>query len=72
MAMAKGAYKVEYVKKSKKISCPRRKQQQEGVTLLVLWYLFNRYLCVPPVTTQKSTARKCNILLSIEIHVLEI
>jgi hypothetical protein len=33
-----------------------------------LWYLFYRYLRVPPGTTQKSTAQKCNILLSIEIH----
>ncbi len=33
-----------------------------------LWYLFYRYLRVPPGTTQKSTAQKCNILLSIKIH----
>jgi hypothetical protein len=33
-----------------------------------LWYLFYRYLLVPHGTTQKSTARKCNISLSIEIH----
>ena len=40
--------------------------------ILVLRYLFYRYLCVPPGTTQKSTAQKCNILVSIQIHVLEI
>jgi hypothetical protein len=41
----------------------------KDVMLLVLWYLFYRYLCVPPGTTQKSTAQKCNILLSIKIHI---
>ncbi len=40
-----------------------------SVTLLVLWYLFYRYLRVPPGTTWKSTAPKCNILLSIKIHI---
>ncbi len=43
--------------------------EEGGVRLLVLWYLFYRYLRVPPSTTQKSTAQKCNILLSIEIHI---
>jgi hypothetical protein len=36
--------------------------------LLVLWYLFYRYLHIPHCTTQKSTAQKCNILLRINAH----
>ncbi len=43
-----------------------------SVTLLVLQYLFYRYLGVSPGTAQKSTAQKCNILLSVEIPILEI
>jgi hypothetical protein len=45
---------------------------ESPVALLVLRYLFYRYLRVPPGNTQKSTAQKCNVLLSIKIHVLEI
>ncbi len=33
-----------------------------------LWYLFYRYLRVPPGTTGMSTAQKCNISLSVKIH----
>ena len=38
-----------------------------SVTLLVLWSLFFRYFRIFP-----GTARKCNISLSIKIHILEI
>jgi hypothetical protein len=43
--------------------------QSEGVlSYEKLWHLFYKYLCVPPGTTRKSTARKCTILLIIKIH----
>ncbi len=43
-----------------------------SVTILLLWYIFHRYIHLSPGTAWKSIAQKCNILLSIQIHISEI